>query len=159
MYKDLHRIEDALLPCLFHWASKCHIDECPEVAEYYEKALHILDETIERCFVGLPLKKKESLIRRLNRARYIINEYFVGNKFHVRKMFLTLAEWARVLIEANAIEYPDDSRFWEYLEDLGEIIIKNGYGEIENFDKIDASAIDHVPKVHKIAQKEGYFLA
>ncbi len=158
MYKDLHRIEDALLPCLFRHASVCHIEECPEVADYYKDALEILDETIQRCFSGLTVKHNIALIRRLSRAIHKVNEYFVKNKFTTRKMFLTLSEWIKALLEGEAITYDETDRIWIYLHDLGEIIINHGYGEIENFAKIDESAINHVPKVHAIAQQQGYYL-
>jgi len=37
-------------------------------------------------------------------------------------------------------------------------VIRRGYYETEDFRKIEQSAVNHVTAIHKIAQKEGYFL-
>lgn len=158
MYKDKHRIEDALLPFLFRDAALSHMSYDDDVAQYYQKALEILDETCAACFIGLSIPDKVKLNRRLVRAASKIVDYLVANKFTTRKMFLTLSEWNRCLLEGNAYAIPEDSRFYEFLLDLHEIILKHGYGEIEDFEKIDSSAMNHVPKVHSIAQEYGYFV-
>lgn len=158
MYKDLHRIEDALLPYLFEDAALSHIAQDANVAQYYEKALGILKETIEKCFIDLSITDRVKLHRRLYRIAKKISDYFVKNKFTTRKMFLTISQWNLKLIADGRLFVEDKSSYETFLSDLDTIIVEHGYGEIEDFEKIDASAISHVPKIHKIAQQQGYFL-
>lgn len=158
MYKDIHRIEDALIPALLECTAHAHIRKDPECKPHYETMLDILQLTIGKCFDGLCREKRIPLYRRLDRIANKINHYFVNNDFNTRKSFLCLSEWVRALLDAGAIIIDQKSKYWVVLEDMGEIIMVNGYGEIPDFDKIDASAIKHVPALHKIAQDEGYFL-
>lgn len=158
MYKDIQRIEDALLPALLEGIAWSHIRKEPSCKPYYEQMLTILKETIDKCFEGLTIDKRIRLYRRLDRIVNKTSRYFVRHKFDTRKAFLSLSEWITALLKANAIVIDPKSKYWGLLEDMGEIIQKNGYGEIENFEKIDASAIDHVPKLHKLVQQEGYFI-
>ena len=158
MYKDLHRIEDALLPYLFEDAALSHIAQDANVSQYYEKALGILKEAIEKCFIDLSSADKVKLHRRLYRIAKKISDYFVKNKFSTRKMFLTILQWNLKVILEGKLFIEDGSPYETFLGELDTIIVEHGYGEIEDFEKIDASAISHVPKIHKIAQQNGYFL-
>lgn len=159
MYKDLHRIEDAILPFLFRDAALTHINQDIEVAKYYQRAIEILDKTVEACFVGLSQERKTKLSRRLMKVVKKIVDYLVDNKFTTRKMFLALSEWNRCLLEGDAYAVPEDSEYYEFLLDLHAIILTHGYGEMADFDKIDASAINHVNKLHELTQQCGYFTA
>lgn len=158
MYKDIHRIEDCLIPVLLENIVLSHIRKEPECAIKYDKMLEILHVTIGNCFNGLCQQKRLQLYRRLDRIVIKISKYFVANDFNTRKAFLSLSEWARALLESGAIIVDPKSKYWMLLEDMGEFILTNGYGKILDFDKIDASAINHVPAIHKLAREEGYFI-
>lgn len=157
MYKDLHRIEDALIPSLLENIALSHIRQDPESFDKYSEMLEILKNTITNCFKDLHLDKRLKLYRRLDRIVIKITGYFVANDFNTRKAFLALSEWTRAVLESQAIVINPKSDYWQLLEDMGEVIKTNGYGEIPDFAKIDESAINHVPFIHKIAQEEGYF--
>lgn len=158
MYKDIHRIEDCIIPALFEGVAFSHIRKDPECAPRYDQMLSILKQTIENCFHDLCREKRLRLYRRLDRVITKIIAYFIKNDFNTRKAFLALAEWTRALLESHAIIIDPKSDYWTMLEDMGEVIIVNGYGEIPNFAKIDESAINHVTSLHELAQSEGYFL-
>lgn len=157
-YTDKQRIEDCLIPALFEGIAHSHIRQEPECKESYQQMLDILKEIIDNYFKGLPSEKATKLARRLDRITNKINRYFIKEYFNTRKSFLALSEWARALLEAGALVIDPNSQYWTLLEDMGEVILVNGYGEIPDFEKIDASAINHVPIIHQLAQEEGYFI-
>jgi hypothetical protein len=150
-YKDINRVEDALIPSLFQYLIAMHIRDSPEKEKDYEVAMGILEKRIEDAFKGGDRKK---LTMRTARIARKITEYFIQNKFDSRKGFLTLTSWIKALDDAGGIVVEGD--FKELMLDM-EAIIQRGYEEIENFEKIDLSAINHVEKIHKLAQEEGYF--
>lgn len=158
IYKDIHRIEDNIIPVLLQSIVISHIRQQPNYKEAYARMLEILQKTIDVNFQGITQDRFIKLSRRLDRVINKINRYFIREQFNTRKAFLALSEWARALLESGAIIIDPQSEYWTLLEDMGEIIINNGYNEIPNFEKIDASAINHVPEFHKLAQEEGYFL-
>jgi len=158
MYKDIHRVEDGLIPALFTQLAFLHIEAAPNDAASYETMLDMCKKCICRTAADLPKDRQVKIYKRLDRIVTKILNYFIKNKFDTRKMFLAVSEWARALNEAGAIIIAEDSELHILLTDMHEIILEKGYGAIENFDKIDISAINHVPKLHKLAQAEGYYL-
>lgn len=158
MYKDIHRIEDCLIPALLEGVAYSHIKKDPECAPKYDQMIEILERTIKICFNDLPIDKRIRIYRRLDRIVKKISNYFIKNDFNTRKAFLALSEWARALLETGATIIDPASEYWTLLDDMGEVIMVNGYGEIPDFAKIDASAINHVETIHKLAQEEGYYL-
>lgn len=154
-YKDIHRIQDSLIPALLETVAMTHIKEKPRDCESYKEMLDIVRRSFKECFQGLPDNKKNKLYRRSDRVANIIINYIRIEKFDTRKMFLAIVEWAAALLNEDAIIV--NKEMWHLLEDFGEII-HIGYKEIDNFDKIDAAAINHVPTIHKMAQEAGYFL-
>lgn len=156
MYKDIHRVQDAIIPALLESVSLCHIKASPGDADAYKTMLDIVRKALGDCFSDLTEKQRVRLYRRLDRVVNKILLYIKREDFDTRKMFLTVTEWARALMEAGAIIVQKDSLMWELLCDIGTVIQK-GYKDIANFEKIDASALKHVPKIHEIALQEGYF--
>lgn len=157
MYKDIHRIEDSIIPALLEGIIFSHIKHEPNVKESYEIAIGIVADTINQCYNGIYCDKRVKLLNRMNRIVNKLNRYLVKEKFDTRKAFLTISAWAAALIEAQALIVEPGSKIYKLLQDMGEVI-QTGYTEIENFEKIDASAINHVESLHKLAQEEGYFL-
>lgn len=157
MITDRSRVEDGIIPMLLRGIALSHIDADPSVEGSYKNMLITLEDYVAECFKGLTAEKRLSLYRRLDRIVHKLSKYFVEQDFTTRKAFLTVSEWVRALLEAGALTINPKSRYFALLNEIGEMINK-GYGEIEDFDKIDASAINHVPKLHSITQKEGYFL-
>ncbi len=158
MYKDLHRIEDALLPCLFRHTIVCIVENHPESVSSYDASFDMLNATIEKCFDGLTDKKKKELRRRLNKIVRVIVDHFVNNEFRVMKMLLTLSQWATYMHLNDILRIDEDSEYFKFLLSIEEQAQNGGYGEMEDFAKIDASAIKHAPKVYAIAQQQGYYL-
>ncbi len=157
MYTDKQRVEDCIIPALFQGIAYSHIRSDASAKPSYSMMFEILNETINGFFAGITREKRIQLSRRLDRIVNKISRYLVKEKFDSRKSFLATSEWARALLESGALYIDKESRYWELLEDMGEVIQVKGYGEIPDFEKIDASAINHVPNIHKIAQEEGYF--
>lgn len=151
MLTDRQRIEDAIIPALFRGLIYSHVRQSPEVAKTYDLALEVLQETIRNA-----LSRNYKLLRRLDRICGKINKYFVQNAFNTQKGFLCVSAWLVALDKAGAITI-HTPRFYQLLEDMGEII-QRGYKEIAGLDKVDASAMKHVNKLHQIAQAEGYFV-
>ncbi len=151
MVTDRQRIEDAIIPAVFVSLIYSHIIGAPHVEESYEEALPAVKSEILRC-IGTDNRLK----RRLDRITLKISKYFVDNQFCTRKAFLTVFGWLTALMDADAITIQEEAYF-KVLMDMKEIII-TGYEEIPDFEKIDCSALNHVTKLHKIAQEEGYYL-
>jgi len=146
MLNDRCRIEYALIPALL----ESYIFPLHKKDGKHQKALSVLQNEYKKY------ANTAGLLRRMDRVANKIIRYTVSNKFDSRKAILAITSWLASLIEAGALEIHEGD-YAELLEELGEII-SVGYKELENFDKIDASAINHVPKIHAIAQKEGYFI-
>jgi len=148
MITDRQRIEHALIPALFEsYFLPLYKLEKPK----HQKTMDILSNEYRKY-----LNSDARLFRRMDRIANKIIRYTVTNKFDSRKAFLTVSSWLGALLEAEALII-DGSDYVSWLEELGEII-RSGYKVIDGFEKIDASAIKHVPKLHAIAQSEGYFI-
>ncbi len=156
MYTDRNRIEDAIIPALLESIALAHIKADPKCTDAYEAMLEIVREAVGECFNGLDTKRRLQLYRRLDRLANKIIMYFKKESFDTRKMFLTISAWIAALIEAGGVVFPEGSKMWGLLEDMGDII-QRGYKEIEDFDRIDRSALKHTNKIHSIAVNEGYF--
>lgn len=156
-YKDIHRVEDGIIPALLSQIALHHLSDPRVGYEAYETLLKVSKEVIDNTVKDLHHDKKHRIFKRLNRVTYNIVKYMVDQKFTTRKMFLTVTAWNESLQNAKAVYIEPDSNYDKILKWLDEIIL-GGYKTVENFDKVDASAINHVPKIHKLAQKEGYFL-
>lgn len=145
---DRQRIEHALIPALL----ESYLLAFHKRTGKFTEALSILDMEFRNN-----LNNNPKLFRRCNRLANSIIKYTAKNKFDARKAILMVTEWLRALIEAGFIRLEEGTSYWNLLEEIGEII-QAGYEEIENFERIDASAINHVPKIHKIAQEQGYYV-
>lgn len=145
MLTDRQRIEYALIPALL----ESYILPLHKKEGKHQEILDILQNEY-RSYANTA-----SLLRRMNRMANKIIRYTVANKFDSRKAILAITSWLAALIEAGALEI-NEGDYADLLEEIGDII-SVGYQELEDFDKIDASAINHVPKIHELAQEEGYF--
>lgn len=168
-YKDSDRVKDALMPTLFKCLITMYLSHNPEIADDLEPKIKILNTEIEIAFTGLSMKRQMQLERRVIRTCKRIDIYFKKEQFDSRKCFLTLMGWIESLIresrklrqlpenKGNKIEIIKISHnFRLLLKSMYRIIIQ-GYAEIENFEKIDLSAINHITALHNIAQEDGYF--
>lgn len=153
-YPDTARIEDALIPSLLRYFLFMHIYYDPSLESEFQSKIKILEEEIDRAFAGLSSEKRQKIDKRLVRICRKIEDYVKKEKFDARKCLLTFTAWAQSL-ENNGGILPGES-FKSLLNALHEIILQ-GYEEIENFQKIDLSAINHVEAIHKLVQNEGYF--
>lgn len=149
--KAKERIEDALIPGLLLMVVRCYISQAHDEGEF-GKTRKILQDYIKEV-----LGSNKKLYRRLDRSCLSVYNYFYDQKFDTRKCFLALSAWAKALIEANAIEVDKSSSFYGILADLDKVAA-TGYDSIKNFDKIEFSALKHVPALHKLAEKQGYFV-
>jgi hypothetical protein len=148
---DRQRVEDALIPVLLRGLIYSHIRKDATVEESYKLALEITWEALTKATGG-----DSKVLRRTDRVATQISRYFVSEGFDTRKGFLCVSAWAAALIEAGGLVIDENSRLYQMLNDIGEII-QIGYKEIPDFHKIDGSALGHVGKIHKIVQAEGYF--
>lgn len=156
MYTDKDRIQDAIIPALIEGVCSAVIKEKPEWESIYAGLYGNCKSFIAQCFYGLERKKQLQLDRRLARIVNKVVTYAQQNKINCRKMILITTEWARSLIEQDAIIIPPESNMWMELDALTKEITE-AYDEIEGFDKIDASALKHVSKIHALTLEEGYF--
>lgn len=156
MLTDRQRIENALIPALLEGVAICHIKADGEVKEQYKQMLDITKEAFADCFKDLPIEKRMQLYRRIDRIYNKIILYIRKEKFDTRKMFLMITEWVKLLLDYELLIIPDSTPFAELLKDLDDIVSR-GHEAVDNFDKINASAINHVLSIHEIANKEGYF--
>lgn len=150
-YKDSDRIQDALIPALFRGYLWFITEKDEEIEKELKPKIDILNAEINKAFEG---GNKEKLNRRLNRICHKINDYIKREKFDSRKCFLTLFGWASAVYDAGGVVIEGD--YWNIMLGMKEII-DEGYEKIEDFDKIDGSALKHVQKLHKLIQEEGYF--
>lgn len=151
MVTDKQRIEDSLIAALFQGFISAHIRQQPEVKDIYKIMWEVTQEVIDQNIINIKLS------RRLDRIANKISRYLHKEDFTTRKGFLAISEWATSLIIAGGLFIEENSKFFKMLEDMGDVI-QLAYKEIPDFEKIDASAINHVFEIHKIAQAEGYFI-
>ena len=147
MCSDRQRIEYALIPALL----ESYIKPLNKISGQFNSVLQILSVEYRRH-----LNQNPKLYRRMDRVANKIIRYTISQKFDSRKAVLCVISWLVALCEAGALVL-EKGEYWNLLQELGEII-QTGYNSIPNFEKIDASAINHVPAIHGIAQKEGYFI-
>ena len=152
---DRTRIENAIIPMMIYNMINNIVDQEPTQRKFYEQAMHITKETTNQYLADVDKKHELKRHRRLERAASKIYDYFTKNKFDTRKGLLVLTMWAFALAEQDAL----DLYAVEYVELLNELdaTFAVGFKEVGNFDKIHASAIKQVPKIHNIVQQEGYF--
>ena len=156
MYNDVHRIQDALIPAMLEGVCYIMITNHPEHKNAYKGLQDTCLEYISECFAGLERQKRLKLHKRLNRIVKKIGQYAVKQNISCRKMMLITVGWADALLKAEGIYIPPDSKMFKELEELNNEII-TAYDELDGIKKADKSALKHVPKIHKLAQAEGYF--
>lgn len=152
---DKERVENAIIPTALLNMIMLLLEDKPEQIKEYEKARQTLTATIGQYTNIAPEKKKKALQRRLQRLSEKMYNYYVKNKFDTRKGFIVLTTWAYALADQDALTFIDE-KYVQLLQELDEQLSK-GYEHLPNFDKIRDSALKHVPKVHAIAQSQGYF--
>jgi len=152
MYTDRQRIEDCIIPASFYGVLQSHVKNGIGDPEEYKQKLAMLRRVVEKA-----IGNNQKLVRRLDRMMAKLNKHFVKHKFTTRKVVLAISEWNRILLDSGAIDDNLNPEYYDFLKYIKDTIIKEGYGTIENFEKIDASALKHVPILHQIAEKEGYF--
>lgn len=150
-YKDSDRIQDAIIPALFRGYLWFLIEESPDIEEDLRPKVDIFNAEINKAFKGAD---KSKLNRRLNRVCHKVNDYIKREKFDSRKCFLAIFGWASAVYDAGGVIIKGD--YWEIMLGLKEIV-DEGYEKIQDFEKIDGSALKHVEKIHRIIQNEGYF--
>lgn len=150
---DKQLIEDAIIPALLATLLKMHFNNTNN--QEINEALQICQEEVEKSFSTRDPKRRARLYSRIDRFVRKVGSYMCKNKFCTRKYLLAVTGWATSLVEAGGIIISDD--IYQVLDTLGDVI-KQGYETIEDFDKIDASALNHVSLLHKLAQDEGYFI-
>lgn len=162
-YSDSERAKDALLPMLFRCLITMYLSHNPDLEDDLTPKIEILNAEIERAFRGH--KKKAQLERRVVRTCKRMDTYFKREDFDSRKCYLTLMGWVeslvreerRLRIEMPGIKVVKIGHDFRLLLKAMYRIILQGYKQIDNFDKIDGSALNHVNELHKIAVEDGYF--
>ena len=158
MIKDIFRKEDALPAYLYMKIIFTHVRDNPEFTDQYKLSIERLTAHIDKCFAGLTNKKRDQLLRSVDRTTTNIVSYFERNNFMIRKANLCITEWLVWMIRSQLIQLDRRGDLAKYLFSVRKVIRKVGYGEIEGFDKAHQSAINHVLKMHNIVIKEGYYL-
>ncbi len=144
---DRQRVEYSLIPALL----ESYIHPLNKISGEFNSVMQTLNLEYRKY-----LKHDPKIYRRMDRIANKIIKYTRQQKFDSRKAVLTIVAWLVALCEADALIL-EEGAYWDLLQELGEII-QIGYNSIPDFEKIDSSAINHVPTIHKLAQQEGYFL-
>ena len=151
---DKERIENAIIPMMLFNMVDMLTQDRPDQKDVYAEARETLGETVNQYLDIKPEKKKKALQRRLERVSNKLYNYYVANKFDTRKGFIVLTAWAFALAEQDALTFLDE-KYLQLLQELDDQLSK-GYEHLNNFEKIHSSAIKHVPRIHALAQQEGY---
>ena len=147
MMRDIHCVEYSLIPALL----ESYMHPLNKISGEFQPAMDTLSLEYRKY-----LKQDPKLYRRMDRIANKIIRYTTKEKFDARKSILMVLAWLVALCDAEALIL-QKGKYWDLLQELGETI-KIGYDTNPDFEKIDASAINHVAAVHKLAQEEGYFL-
>ena len=148
MYKkDLHRIEDSIIPFILEGLLLSQIKQAPEFKEPYEKPLNILRKAYQ---VDLNTPK---LLKRAERIEKKLLKYWNENGYVIRKSIMQLSYLVAQLKKEDALIL--DCNVEKLFKEINDII-KNAYNDADIL-KQDKSAIKHVPKALKILQNEGLF--
>lgn len=154
MTTDIERIEDAIIPALLSCLLRTHI-KINKQDKMLIEALRLCENSVHMSFYKRDPKNKVKLYKNLDKFVEKVGIYVCKEKFCTRKFLLAITGWANSLMEANSVIISEQT--YIVLEALAKVI-NEGYETIENFDKIDNSALNHITNLHKLAQKEGYFI-
>lgn len=148
MYKkDLHRIEDSIIPLILEGLLMSQIKQAPEFEKAYQRALTILRNSyVEDLNTPQLLKRAERIERKLLK-------FWNENDYIIRKSIMVLSYLAAALEKQNAFSLkPEIKTLFQEIN----TIITDAYND-ENVLKQDQSAAKQVPKALSILQKEGLF--
>lgn len=154
---DRQRIEHSLVPALLQATFVMHAKGEEQEPDEYRLMAWRAQDVFLSYFADLPAKRRHQLYKRADRIANKVIGYAQQNKFTTRKAILAITEWVRALLPTGVVLVEEDSDYWRILEETGAIVAA-GYEKVPDFDKIDLSAINHVPAIHKLVQGEGYFL-
>ena len=148
---NVERIQNAIIPALLYNIFRGLDQDNGTVAECKK----VSSELVEAYLSGTTRFRRNKLNIMLKSVTVSIYNHFTKNKFDTTKAILVLHKWLIALIEAEAL----DLEFEEYRDLVGklEAYIELCFEKKPDFDKVDASAAKQTAKVHKIAQKYGYF--
>lgn len=149
MYKkDLHRIEDSIIPFILEGLLISQIKQDPSFQEPYKQALHILRKSYA---IDLNTPK---LLKRAARIEKKVLKYWNKNDYIIRKSIMVLSYLIAALDEQDAFCLDTEVRV--LFEEIN-TIIKTAYQKDENILKQDKSAAKQVPKILAILQGEGLY--
>lgn len=148
MYKkDLHRIEDAIIPFILESLMLSHIRELPERENGYKEALKLLSVDIAENL------NTQKLLKRASKIENKVLKYWQDNGQEIRKAYMVMSYLSSLLDEHEVVALSAGTK--EVLLDINNIIRK-AYKD-EGIVKQDLSAEKQMPKVLRILQKEGLF--
>lgn len=148
MYKkDLHRIEDSIIPFILEGLLMSQIKQAPEFKDSYTKALSILRKSYEDDL------NTTKLLKRAERIEKKLLKHWCKNDTIIRKSIMILSHLAGSLDEQHAISLKPEIK--NLFQEINQIIT-SAYDD-ENILKQDQSAAKQTPKILAILQDEGLF--
>jgi hypothetical protein len=161
VYKDIHRIEDALIPQLMCGAFNTFIEDSEQKGDKrsvqeFQEALRICREEVRYSFVGLDIKNQRKLLNRFSKIYDKIEEYTRRQEFGARKLLLVMTKWADALLEADGYVLKR-LEFYDLLQASYDAF-NDRRENTTDFDEQNKSANKQMQKIHKLAQDNEYFL-
>lgn len=151
---DKRIVELCIPPNLIRYLIECQLDGTEhdeESSEVYAALMEASGEYLSK----LDHKSRIVIARRMKRLMMSIYKWFKKNNFDSRKALIMSLDWVIALNDAGYITI-DNEGFIHAIEKLHRIF-DEGNSNVENWDKIERSAIKSGSKFHEFVQKQGYY--
>jgi len=145
--KDLHRIEDSIIPFILEGLLFAQIKQRPQNEKLYADALNILRKGYIQDL------NSRQLLRRAERIEKKVVKYWSDNDYIIRKSIMVLSYLAAALNASEALILQPETQ--QLFKEINEIIT-DAYGD-EDILKQDKSAAKQMPKILDILQAEGLY--
>lgn len=152
---DKKFIEDSI-PChLIHWLLQCSLQGVQRDAECFKMEKALEDHCVAK-FGKLGVLSVAKSQRRLKRVMFDVKRWMKDNEFDTRKALIMACEFVVGLHAAGHIDISEEEPLIVALNELREIFEK-APNEIEDWHKIERSALKQGGKFHAYFQTQGYY--
>ncbi len=156
IYDAKQVIEQAIFPAMFLHVFNTNVKCRPESVSDYKESIALTEQYLGEVLLSSDRGKLESRSRHLHKLNKSMFNYFADNKFDTRKILICCVDVILFLLANDLLEVPEDSSFYIILCDMQQLL-ECGCDEVEDFDKIEKSALKKSSKVLEELQKHGYF--
>jgi len=156
MYKDIHRLQDALIPALLEKTCLVIIRAEPKYTKTYIRLVELCHDFVDSCFSGLPKSYKKRLYQELSNKVSVVDKYAYTNNLCCYVMLHILIKWCFALMDAGGVVVPEKTELFAELVDLKKEIENERVGGEPL--EVEYLAAEHGTKINKLLRLKGCFV-